>query len=158
MFHLLIELATEKNVAFYYVKRGSNSSEIVNFPEKLLEQKAEYSFLFYKIKKYIEHQDEDEYIVGHFLRRFMEIFISYKNPTKGDVKSKLDAIINSDAKYKDNQTLQDAIYKVINNESHTYMTNERLNSGNLLNTANSVLNFISLVDATHYSFLEKNYV
>ena len=55
---------------------GQPDSVIENFSKSILQQKSEYTFLFNQIKKYIDNSNEDDYIIGHFLRRFLEIFAS----------------------------------------------------------------------------------
>jgi len=156
----LFNLLTDKNKTpnSYYVQRNQDNSVIVNFPEKILKQKAEYSFLFYKIKKYIEDPQEDAYIIGHFLRRFLEIFATYKNPSKLDLRKKLEQIVNLREEYKNNETLLMAIYKTVNDESHTSIANEVLNNGSIKNTAEAVLKFVKMVDPDQYLFLEKTYI
>ena len=81
LFRLLTE-KDEKNIGVYYIQRNKQNSIISNFPKNILQQKAEYTFLFHQIKKYIANPYEDDYTIGHFLRRFLEIFATYKNPTK----------------------------------------------------------------------------
>ena len=156
LFRLLTE-RDEKYIGVYYIQRTSQTSEIINFPKTLLQQKAEYSFLFNQIKKYISAPTEEDYIIGHFLRRFLEIFATYKNPTKCDLRKRLEDIVSLKEEYKSNETLIQAVYKMVNEESHTYITNEIIDNGNLKNTAESVLKFVELIDPEQYSFLEKNY-
>lgn len=156
LFRLLTE-NNEKYIGVYYIQRNKNNSIIVNFPKNILQQKAEYSFLFSQIKKYINNPNEDDYVIGHFLRRFIEIFATYKNPTKCELRTRIKQIIDSKPEYKDNETLLLAVYKAINAESHTYITNEVINNGSIKNTAVAVLDFVKMVDPIQYSFLEKNY-
>ncbi|MFR1646695.1 AAA family ATPase [Faecalibacillus intestinalis] len=156
----LFRLLTDKegkNIGVYYIQRNKQDSIITNFPEKILQQKAEYSFLFHQIKKYIENPQEEDYIMGHFLRRFLEIFATYKNPTKNELRKRLEQIVDLKPEYKANETIVSTVYKTVNDESHTYITNEVINNGSLKNTAKYVLEFIKMVDPDQYSFLEKNY-
>lgn len=157
LFRLLTE-KDEKYFGIYYIQRNKSDSIIINFPSKILQQKAEYSFLFHQIKKYIDNPEEEDYIIGHFLRRFLEIFATYKNPTKCELRTRIDQIIELKPEYKVNETLINSVYKTINEESHTYITNEVVNNGNIKNTAEAVLEFVKMVDPDQYSFLEKNYI
>ena len=50
-----------------------------------------------------------------------------------------------------------AVYKTINEESHTYITNEVINNGSIKNTASAILDFVKMVNPIQYSFLEKTY-
>ena len=155
----LFSLLTEKNdgkYGIYYIQRNKETSIITNFPKYIINQKAEYSFLYVRIKKYIEFQEEDHYVIGHFLRRFVEIFATYKNPTKKDLRNRLDEIVALKPEYNEQEALILAVYKTINDESHTYITNEIINNGSLKNTAEAVLNFVRMVDEDHYNFLERN--
>ena len=63
-------------------------------------KKAEYTFLFNQIKKYIDNSTEDDYIIGHFLRRFLEIFATYKNPTKCELRTRIQQIVELKPEYK----------------------------------------------------------
>lgn len=155
LFSLLTE-RPEKQIEIYYIQRNKVDSIITNFPKNLLKQKAEYSFLFYQIKSYIENPNEDDYIIGHFLRRFLEIFTTYKNPTKSDLRKRIDDIVNLKDEYKADEVLMQTVYKTINEESHTYITNEVINNGSIKETAEAVLKFVKMVDPDQYFFLEKN--
>lgn len=156
LFRLLTE-KDEKNIGVYYIQRNKQNSIISNFPKNILQQKAEYTFLFHQIKKYIANPYEDDYTIGHFLRRFLEIFATYKNPTKCELRTRIQQIINFKDEYKANETLLYAVYKTINEESHTYITNEVINNGSIKNTASAILDFVKMVDPIQYSFLEKTY-
>lgn len=156
LFTLLTERAEQEKYGIYLIQRNKNNSIISNFPKKLLKQKAEYSFLFVEIKKYIENPEQDHYIIGHFLRRFIEIFATYKNPTKKELRQRIGEIVDLKPVFKEHETLISAIYKTINEESHTYITNEIINNGSLKNTAEAVLNFVKMIDEDHYNFLERN--
>ncbi|MCM1264977.1 MAG: AAA family ATPase [Candidatus Gastranaerophilales bacterium] len=156
LFRLLTE-RDEKYIGIYYIKRNRGDSVIENFSKNILQQKAEYTFLFNQIKKYIDGSNEDDYIIGHFLRRFLEIFATYKNPTKCELRTRIQQIVDLKVEYKANETLLQAVYKTVNEESHTYITNEVINNGSIKNTAEAVLEFVKMVDPDQYSFLEKNY-
>ena len=157
LFRLLTE-RDEKHIGVYYVKRNRNDSVIENFSKSILQQKSEYTFLFNQIKKYIDNSNEDDYIIGHFLRRFLEIFATYKNPTKCDLRTRILQIVDLKTEYKTNETLLQAVYKTVNEESHTYITNEVINNGSIKNTAEAVLEFVKMVDPDQYSFLEKTFI
>ncbi|MBS5860180.1 AAA family ATPase [bacterium] len=156
LFRLLTE-RDEKHIGIYYIKRNREDSVIENFSKGILQQKAEYSFLFNQIKKYIDNSNEDDYIIGHFLRRFLEIFATYKNPTKCELRTRIQQIVDLKTEYKTNEILLQAVYKTINEESHTYITNEVINNGSIKNTAEAVLEFVKMVDPDQYLFLEQNY-
>lgn len=156
LFRLLTE-RDEKRIGVYYVKRNRDDSVIENFSKSILQQKSEYTFLFNQIKKYIDNSNEDDYIIGHFLRRFLEIFATYKNPTKCELRTRIQQIVDLNVNYKANDTLLQAVYKTVNEESHTYITNEVINNGSIKNTAEAVLEFVKTVDPDQYSFLEQNY-
>lgn len=156
LFRLLTE-RDEKYIGVYYIKRNKDDSVIENFSKSILQQKSEYTFLFNQIKKYIDNSNEDDYIIGHFLRRFLEIFATYKNPTKCELRTRIQQIVDLKPEYKTNETLLQAVYKTVNEESHTYITNEVINNGSIKNTAEAVLEFVKMVDSDQYSFLEQNY-
>ncbi len=156
LFRLLTE-RDEKYIGVYYIKRNKDDSVIENFSKSILQQKSEYTFLFNQIKKYIDNSNEDDYIIGHFLRRFLEIFATYKNPTKCELRTRIQQIVDLKPEYKTNETLLQAVYKTVNEESHTYITNEVINNGSIKNTAEAVLEFVKIVDPDQYSFLEQNY-
>lgn len=156
LFRLLTE-RDEKYIGVYYIKRNKDDSVIENFSKSILQQKSEYTFLFNQIKKYIDNSNEDDYIIGHFLRRFLEIFATYKNPTKCELRTRIQQIVDLKPEYKTNETLLQAVYKTVNEESHTYITNEVINNGSIKNTAEAVLEFVKVVDPDQYSFLEQNY-
>lgn len=157
LFRLLTE-RDEKHIGVYYVKRNRDDSVIENFSKSILQQKSEYTFLFNQIKKYIDNSNEDDYIIGHFLRRFLEIFATYKNPTKCELRTRIQQIVDLKPEYKTNETLLQAVYKTVNEESHTYITNEVINNGSIKNTAEAVLEFVKMVDPDQYSFLEKTFI
>lgn len=157
LFRLLTE-RDEKYIGVYYIKRNKDDSVIENFSKSILQQKSEYTFLFNQIKKYIDNSNEDDYIIGHFLRRFLEIFATYKNPTKCDLRTRILQIVDLKTEYKTNETLLQAVYKTVNEESHTYITNEVINNGSIKNTAEAVLEFVKMVDPDQYSFLEKTFI
>lgn len=156
LFRLLTE-RDEKYIGVYYIKRNKEDSVIENFSKSILQQKAEYTFLFNQIKKYIDNSNEDDYIIGHFLRRFLEIFATYKNPTKCELRTRIQQIVDLKTEYKANETLLQAVYKTVNEESHTYITNEVINNGSIKSTAEAVLEFVKMVDPDQYSFLKSNY-
>lgn len=157
LFRLLTE-RDEKYIGVYYIKRNKDDSVIENFSKSILQQKSEYTFLFNQIKKYIDNSNEDDYIIGHFLRRFLEIFATYKNPTKCELRTRIQQIVDLKPEYKTNETLLQAVYKTVNEESHTYITNEVINNGSIKNTAEAVLEFVKMVDPDQYSFLEKTFI
>ena len=157
LFRLLTE-RDEKYIGVYYIKRNKDDSVIENFSKSILQQKSEYTFLFNQIKKYIDNSNEDDYIIGHFLRRFLEIFATYKNPTKCELRTRIQQIVDLKPEYKTNETLLQAVYKTVNEESHTYITNEVINNGSIKNTAEAVLEFVNMVDPDQYSFLEKTLI
>ena len=157
LFRLLTE-RDEKYIGVYYIKRNKDDSVIENFSKSILQQKSEYTFLFNQIKKYIDNSNEDDYIIGHFLRRFLEIFATYKNPTKCELRTRIQLIVDLKPEYKTNETLLQAVYKTVNEESHTYITNEVINNGSIKNTAEAVLEFVKMVDPDQYSFLEKTFI
>lgn len=157
LFRLLTE-RDEKYIGVYYIKRNKDDSVIENFSKSILQQKSEYTFLFNQIKKYIDNSNEDDYIIGHFLRRFLEIFATYKNPTKCELRTRIQQIVDLKPEYKTNETLLQAVYKTVNEDSHTYITNEVINNGSIKNTAETVLEFVKMVDPDQYSFLEKTLI
>lgn len=113
LFRLLTE-RDEKYIGVYYIKRNKDDSVIENFSKSILQQKSEYTFLFNQIKKYIDNSNEDDYIIGHFLRRFLEIFATYKNPTKCELRTRIQQIVDLKPEYKTNETLLQAVYKTVN--------------------------------------------
>jgi wobble nucleotide-excising tRNase len=99
------------------IENEKRCASIVPLEETLRKFKSEYHFLFSKLNQFITKgmpDYADFYTIENIARRFLEIYINFKIPTTGDLKSRIDQL--------DTKTVskieRDKVYKLIQEFSH----------------------------------------
>jgi wobble nucleotide-excising tRNase len=99
------------------VENDKRCASIVPLDKTLRKFKSEYHFLFERLNQFINSTSPDYadfYMISNIARRFLEIYVNFKIPTTGDLKSKVDQL--------NTQTIseieKDKIYRLIQEFSH----------------------------------------
>lgn len=99
------------------IKEDKRYASIVPLEDTLRNFKSEYQFLFARLKKFTTEGTPDYaefYTIGNIARRFFEIYINFKIPTTGDLKSRLHQLDTITV----GETEKDKVYNLIQEFSH----------------------------------------
>ena len=99
------------------IENGKRCASIIPLEKTLRKFKSEYHFLFSRLNKFITDGTPDYadfYTIENIARRVLEIYINFKIPTTGDLKSKVDQLNTETV----NETEKDKVYKLIQEFSH----------------------------------------
>lgn len=99
------------------VENEKRCASIVPLEETLRKFKSEYHFLFSRLNQFITAGSPnyaDFYTIGNIARRFLEIYINFKIPTTGDLKSRVDQLDTQTV----SDTEKDKVYRLIQEFSH----------------------------------------
>ncbi|MGB7291044.1 MAG: AAA family ATPase [Thermodesulfobacteriota bacterium] len=99
------------------VEDKKRCASIMLLEETLRKFKSEYHFLFSRLNKFIAEGSPDYadfYTIGNIARRFLEIYVNFKIPTTGDLKSRIDQLDTPTV----SETEKDKVYKLIQEFSH----------------------------------------
>lgn len=99
------------------IENGKRCASIVPLEKTLKNFKSEYHFLFSKLNQFITNgmpDYADFYTIGNIARRFLEIYINFKIPTTGDLKSRIDQLNTKNV----SKIEKDKVYRLIQEFSH----------------------------------------
>jgi wobble nucleotide-excising tRNase len=140
------------------VENEKRCASIVPLEKTLRKFKSEYHFLFSRMNKFITEGSPDYadfYTIGNISRRFLEIYINFKIPTTGDLKSKIDQL--------DTQTVNDAekdkVYRLIQEFSHGLdpgSTVEHKDKSEIQSAIKVLMKMVKESDKKHFESLESN--
>ena len=133
-------------------------ASIVPLEETLRKFKSEYHFLFSRLNQFINEGSPDYadfYTIGNIARRFLEIYINFKIPTTGDLKSRVDQL---DAPTV-SDTEKDKVYKLIQEYSHgldPVSTIEHKDKSEIQDAIKVLMKMVEESDKKHYEALKSN--
>lgn len=107
------------NHAGYWVSRyiddqGEHQSNLETLPDLLRKSKSEYQFVFSLLYQFSENENptiHEAYTSPNLLRKFLEAYLGFRQPSGGNWKGKLDLLIEEEVKRKE-------LYKFSNDASH----------------------------------------
>jgi len=133
-------------------------ASIVPLEETLRKFKSEYHFLFSRLNQFITEGTPnyaDFYTIGNIARRFLEIYINFKIPTTGDLRSRVDQLDTQTI----SETEKDKVYKLIQEFSHGLdpaSTIEHKDKSEIQNAIKVLMKMVKESDKKHYDSLKKN--
>ncbi len=144
--------------AGYWISRiiddqGYHHSKIENLPHLLRINKSEYQFIFSLLYKFTENENStihEAYTSPNLLRKLLEAYLGFRQPSGGNWKGKLDLLFEEEAKRKE-------IYKFSDDASHLQKPTRIQEHPYYINNAQSickeVLDALKKVDIMHYNSL-----
>ena len=163
-------LAGKKHCEFFMVENYTEADErkakIVELDRTLRDYESEYQFLFVKLKEFSEKQDteyKDFYTIGNMARRFLDIFVDFKIPYKGDQRSKLNDLIKgiNNKGEKISAVNTNKVYLLMNALSHNSdptSTIEHKDKQECKDAIEILLKIVEESDPTHFEILDKEYI
>ena len=140
------------------IENEKRCASIVALEETLRKFKSEYQFLFSRLNKFITEGTPDYadfYTIGNIARRFLEIYINFKIPTIGDLKSKVDQLDTRTV----SDTEKDKVYKLIQEFSHGLdpaSTIEHKDKSEIQNAIKVLMKMVEESDKKHFESLQSN--
>jgi wobble nucleotide-excising tRNase len=140
------------------IENGKRCASIIPLEETLQKFKSEYHFLFSRLNKFITDgapNYADFYIIGNIARRFLEIYINFKIPTTGDLKSRIDQLETKTV----SETEKDKVYKLIQEFSHGFdpsSTIEHKDKSEIQNGIRVLMKIVEESDRKHFESLQNN--
>ena len=127
--------------------------------DKTLEKfRSEYHFLFSRLNQFMDTNMPDYadfYTIGNIARRFLEIYINFKIPTTGDLKSKVVQLNTSTV----SNTEKDKVYKLIQEFSHgsdPVSAIEHKDKNEIQNAITILMKMVRESDERHFEFLKSD--
>jgi wobble nucleotide-excising tRNase len=148
----------KSNHAGYWVSRyidnqGVHQSKLETLPDLLRKSKSEYQFVFSLLYQFSENKNptiHEAYTSPNLLRKFLEAYLGFRQPSGGGWKGKLDLLIDEEAKRKE-------LYKFSDDASHFQKPTRIQEHPSYINNAQSickeVLEALKKVDIMHYNSL-----
>ena len=139
------------------VENQKRHASILPLEETLKKFKSEYHFLFSRLNQFINEESPDYadfYTIGNIARRFLEIYINFKIPTTGDLKSKVDQLDTQTV----SETEKDKIYRLIQEFSHGLdpaSTIEHKDKSEIQGAIKILMKMVEESDKKHYFSLQK---
>jgi len=140
------------------IEDDKRCASIVPLEETLRKFKSEYHFLFSRLNKFITEGTPDYadfYTIGNIARRFLEIYINFKIPTTGDLKSRVDQLDTQTV----SETEKDKVYKLIQEFSHGLdpaSTIEHKDKSEIQNAIKVLMKMVEESDKKHFESLQSN--
>ncbi len=140
------------------IENDKRCASIVPLEETLRKFKSEYHFLFSRLNKFITEGTPDYadfYTIGNIARRFLEIYINFKIPTTGDLKSRVDQLDTKTV----SETEKDKVYKLIQEFSHGLdpaSTIEHKDKSEIQNAIKVLMKMVEESDKKHFESLQSN--
>ena len=131
---------------------------IVPLEETLRKFKSEYHFLFSRLNMFISEGTPDYadfYTIGNIARRFFEIYINFKIPTTGDLKSRLHQLDTESVR----ETEKDKVYNLIQEFSHGLdptSTIEHKDKNEIQSAIEILMKIVEESDEKHFQYLTKS--
>lgn len=143
------------------VKNDKRYASIVPLPAVLKNFNSEYQFLFFKLKQYLDLQDDDysyNYLIGNIARRFLEIFVHLKIPTRSDLREKIKQICSAIRTTGGSitETEEEKLYRLINESSHVRDPTRALNHTDQSEAKNAIAILMKIIeqsDKKHFDCL-----
>lgn len=101
-------------VSRYIDDQGEHQSKLETLPDLLRKSKSEYQFVFSLLYKFAQNESptiHEAYTSPNLLRKFLEAYLGFRQPSGGNWKGKLDLLIEEEAKRKE-------LYKFSDDASH----------------------------------------
>lgn len=139
------------------VEDEKRCASIVPLEDTLRRFKSEYHFLFARLNQFIDEASPDYadfYTIGNIARRFLEIYINFKIPTTGDLKSRIDQLDIQTV----GETEKDKVYKLILEFSHGLdpaSTIEHKDKSEIQGAIDVLMKMIEESDQKHFLNLQK---
>ena len=162
----------EKNTKYYIIKNKlvgdstDRKSYIEKAPKFILNYESEYLYLFDLIyKKAFRETDDDQerdYILPNAVRKFMEIFLSFRAPGVKSLNRQLKQVIEDTSEYKIDDSVRHRLEKYCHDGSHS-MWQKSINDmdevllGEIKQVCVDLVNFIEKTDPKHLKLLKKKY-
>lgn len=140
------------------IENDKRCASIVPLEETLRKFKSEYHFLFSRLNKFITEGTPDYadfYTIGNIARRFLEIYINFKIPTTGDLKSRVDQLDTKTV----SETEKDKVYKLIQEFSHGLdpaSTIEHKDKSEIQNAIKVLMKMVEESDKKHFESLRSS--
>lgn len=140
------------------IENDKRCASIVPLEETLRKFKSEYHFLFSRLNKFITESTldyADFYTIENIARRFLEIYLNFKIPTTGDLKSKIDQLKVETI----SETEKDKIYKLIQEFSHGSELESALkhkDKSEIQNAIKILMKMVEESDNKHFESLQSN--
>ena len=140
------------------IENDKRCASIVPLEKTLRNFKSEYHFLFSRLNKFITKGTldyADFYTIGNIARRFLEIYINFKIPTTGDLKSRLDQLDTETV----SETEKDKVYNLIQELSHGHdptSTIEHKDKNEIQSAIEILMKIVEESDKKHFQSLTKS--
>ena len=140
------------------IENDKRCASIVPLEETLRKFKSEYQFLFSRLNKFIAEGTLDYaefYTIGNIARRFLEIYINFKIPTTGDLKSQVDQLDTKTV----SETEKDKVYRLIQEFSHAHdpaSTIEHKDKSEIQGAIEVLMKIVEESDKKHFQSLTKS--
>ena len=140
------------------IENDKRCASIVPLEKTLRKFKSEYHFLFSRLNKFITKGTRDYadfYTIGNIARRFLEIYINFKIPTTGDLKSRLDQLDTETV----GETEKDKVYNLIQEFSHGLdptSTIEHKDKNEIQSAIEILMKIVKESDKKHFQSLTKS--
>lgn len=142
------------------IKNNKRHALIVPLEKTLLKFKSEYHYLFYKLRKFVDKESpeyDDLYTICNIARRFLETYTTFKIPTTGDLRSKIDQLhVQNISKIE-----KDKVYRLIQEYSHgldPVSAIEHKDKSETRDTIRVIMEMMKESDQKHFECLERNLV
>ena len=140
------------------IEADKRCASIVPLEETLRKFKSEYHFLFSRLNKFNTEGTPDYadfYTIGNIARRFLEIYVNFKIPTTGDLKSRVDQLDTKTV----SETEKDKVYKLIQEFSHGHdpaSTIEHKDKSEIQSAIKVLMKIVEESDQKHSQSLTKS--
>lgn len=140
------------------IEDDKRCASIVPLEETLRNFKSEYHFLFSRLNEFVAKDTRDYaefYTIGNIARRFLEVYIDYKIPTTGDLKSRVDQLATDSV----SKTEKDKVYYLIQEFSHGHdptSTIEHKDKNEILGAIEILMKIVKDSDEKHFQFLTES--
>ena len=140
------------------IEDDKRCASIVPLEETLRKFKSEYHFLFSRLNEFVAKDTRDYadfYTIGNIARRFLEIFIDFKIPTTGDLRSRVDQLATDSV----SKTEKDKVYNLIQEFSHGHdptSTIEHKDKNEIQSAIEILMKIVKDSDEKHFQLLTKS--
>ena len=140
------------------IENDKRCALIVPLEKTLRKFKSEYHFLFSRLNKFNTEGTPDYadfYTIGNIARRFLEIYINFKIPTTGDLKSRVDQLVTETV----GETEKDKVYNLIQEFSHGHdptSTIEHKDKNEIQSAIQILMKIVKESDGKHFQSLNES--
>lgn len=142
------------------IENDKRCASIVPLEGTLRNFKSEYHFLFSRLKKFTTEGTPDYadiYTIGNIARRFLEIYLNFKIPTTGDLKSRFDQLETEEETVS--KTEKEKAYNLIQESSHGHdptSTIEHKDKNEILSAIKVLMRMVEESDPMHFQSLTES--